>query len=467
MAKRFFGLDLGRQGARLAILTDDAGQLQKLQLLESRHTDSTEQLRELVNQLRTDFTIHDRCATALPAAQAYVRELEFPFQEAKKIAAAAPLALNAQIPVPVENCATATAIPPSAENSPGKATAAAVPRQTLEDLLAAAEQVGIPLQTVDLSPFALVTGLAEQLTAGILIVAAETELTISHIQEGKLVDYRLLPVASEVAESARAAALARAIPALLAGLSDTDAAPNVYLTGEGASEPLVEQLAEQGLRVQLLSLNLAGENVPPAFVPAVAVALRARSGKTTTSFNFRQGPYALKGEWQRLKRSLITSGCLALVLTLLLTGAGVVKYRAKTARVDRLQQQMVAIYQQTFPGSTTIVDIPLQMQSAIGELEERSNLLGSTRAGALETLRTLSQLPPGLSMEVQEFNYSPEEVRISARTDTFDTVNRINEQLAESPLFDDVQVADAKMTLQNDRIDFRLTMTLRPEGSAP
>ena len=467
MAKRFFGLELGHHGARLAVLTYDAGQLQKLQLLESQHSETAEQLRELSNQLQTVFTIHDRWAAVLPAGQAYVRELEFPFQDAKKIAAAVPLALNAQIPIPVEDCATAAAIGPALDNAAGRAIAAAVPRTALEDLLAAAEQVGIPLRTVDLAPFALVTGLAQQLPEGILIVAGDTDLTISRIQGGKLADYRLLPVSGAPDESVRAALLVRDIPPLLAGVSTTDPAPPIYLTGAGAAEALAGRLAEQGLQVEQLSLNLAGETVPPAFVPAVATALRARSEKTATSFNFRQGSYALKGEWQKLKRSLITSACLGLVLVLLLAGAGLVNYRAKTTRVARLQQQMVAIYQQTFPGSTTIVDIPLQMQSAIGGLQERSRLLGSTRAGALEVLKTVSQLPDELSMDVQEFNYSPEEVRISARTDSFDTVNRINEQLAESPLFDDVQVADAKLTLQNDRIDFRLIMTRKPGGSAP
>jgi general secretion pathway protein L len=467
MAKRFFGLELSHQGARLAVLTYDAGQLQRLQLLHSQHSEAAEQLRELSNQLQTVFTIHDRWAAVLPAGQAYVRELEFPFQDAKKIAAAVPLALNAQIPIPVENCATAAAIGPAPDNTAGRTIAAAIPRATLENLLAAAELVGIPLRTVDLAPFALVTGLAEQLSEGILIVAGDTELTISHLQRGKLADYRLLPMAAAQDERTRATLLVRDIPALLAGFSATEPAPPIYLTGAGASEALAGQLAEQGLQVEQLSLNLAGEAVPPAFVPAVATALRARSEKTTTSFNFRQGSYALKGEWQKLKRSLITSVCLGIVLVLLLVGAGLVNYRAKTTRVDRLQQQMVDIYQQTFPASTTIVDIPLQMQSAIGGLQERSRLLGSTRAGALETLKTVSQLPDELSMDVQEFNYSPEEVRISARTDSFDTVNRINEQLAGSSLFAEVQVADAKLTLQNDRIDFRLIMTLAPGGSAP
>lgn len=466
MAKRFFGLDISRHGARLAVLSYDAGQLQKLQLLESRNSDTTERLRELSDQLRTDFTIHDRCAAALPAGQAYVRHLEFPFQEEKKIAAAVPLALNAEIPVPVEKCATAAALDSSAANATGRATAAAVPRETLEDLLTAAEQVGIPLQTVDLSPFALVAGLAEQLPEGVLIVAGEAELTITRITQGKLADYRLLPVSEALDETARAALLVRDIPALLTGDHDGAPAPSVYLTG-AHGESLAGPLAEQGLQVEQLSLNLAGESVPPAFVPAAALALRARWGKNAPSFNFRQGPYALKGEWQKLKRSLITTGCLAIVLTLLLAGAATVKYRAKTARVNNLQQQMVDIYRETFPGSTTIVDIPLQMQSAIGELQERSSLIGSSRTGALETLKTVSQLPDGVSMEVQEFNYTPDEVRISARTDSFDTVNRINEHLAQSPLFVDVQVADAKMTLQGNRIDFRLIMTRSPGGSAP
>ena len=161
MAKRFLGLDIGPHRTHLAVLDYEKGQLSRVQLLESHQEDLALQLAELREGLEGDFRIGDRLAAALPAKTAYVRHLEFPFRDSKKIAAALPFELGAQIPVAVENCATASQLESSGVEEPVQVTAAAVPKQVLQEVLDPTDAAGFPLHVLDLSPFAFVTGLGE------------------------------------------------------------------------------------------------------------------------------------------------------------------------------------------------------------------------------------------------------------------------------------------------------------------
>lgn len=461
MAKRLLGLDIGPHRTHLVVLDYEKGQLSSVRLLESRAEGLEGQLAELRDALDGDIHFGDRLAAALPARTAYVRHLEFPFQDAKKIAAALPYELSAQVPVAVENCATASLQASTAADGSTLVTAAAVPKNIIDEILDPADAAGIPLHILDLSPFAFFAGLDDQISDGILVSSNEAETTVSLIKAGRLIDYRLLPGGADLIDADKADLLLREARPLLAkaGLS----AATIYLMGSAATGQLAEILAQRGETAETISMHLAGETIPSAFVPAAALAVRAGATKDLKSFNFRQGSLALKGEWQKLKKSLITSACLGVLILAVLAAAAVVNYQDKAGQARALQKQMTEIYRETFPGATSVADIPMQMQSAIMALRERSSVIGGTQAGALAVIKEVSDLPEDLQIELQEFTYGPGETRLAGRADSFEAVNRISNHLAASPLFANAQVADAKMGLEGSRINFRLQLTLAGE----
>jgi general secretion pathway protein L len=460
MSKRLIGIEIGKRSLRVAILNQDKGQVTVSNLLERTFAEPGELGPLLQELLAGEFRIGDQLVTSLTARTAYVRQLEFPFQDDKKITAAVPFTLAAQLPVAIDQCAMA--IQPAQPTEKGAmVTVAAVPKETLEALLGTFEQADVPLHMVDLAPFCHVAGLGEQIGNGLMICATDQETTVSLLQNGELQDYRILQTFSETSPAAQFQQLLREIRVLIHA-AETGTVP-IFLMGERGTSSLAESLQGADLGVELLTLEL-GEVVDGPFLPAVALALRARLTKTGRSFNFRRGPYALKGEWANLKRKLVLLAALLGTTVLIVFGSMTFKYADKASRADQLQEQMVDVYRSLFPEATTIVDVPLQLKSAISELQSQGSLIAGGQATALTVLKELSLLPAQVTVEIQEFVLSTEELKLTGRTASFEAVNQMARVLGESPLFSNVQVADAKMSLDGSRIDFRLLLSLASQG---
>ena len=459
MAKKYLGLDIGPQHAYLVILDIDRNEVKNVQLLESHKQGLTDQLAELSGQISGDFKIVDRLAAALPAKSAFIRNLQFPFSESKKIMAALPYAMSSEIPAAIDDCFTAALPLKKDSKSPAQVTAAAVPTVQIEDLLEQTEQCGLPIHILDLSPFVLLSGLGKQMTQGILLAANSAETTLSIIEDGRIVDYRLL---AQPLTTKNMRWLNRELSQFTARTDSQNL--TVYCVGDGITTELTAALLEQGFQVKELTMSIAGQQIPMPFMQAAALAFRAGMAKEVKSFNLRQGSFALKGEWQKLKKSLWCTGILVgLTIIILATAAGL-KYNNKIKQANKIQQEITQIYRNTFPDATTIVDVPLQMQAAINELREKNTMVGSMGPDALTVLKKISEQVENIAIEVDEFNYNSSEVRVTGKTSSFETVNKLSEQLATSPLFSNVQVADAQMALRGSQINFRLILTLAQGG---
>ena len=462
MSKRLIGIEVGSSTLRIAILNQVKGQVSVVSLQEVGYADSGELTAHLKEVLAGEFSIGDQLVTCLPARDAYVRRLEFPFQDDKKITAAIPFSLSAQLPVAIENCATA--IQKAQPSDKGAVvTAAAVPIETFQSLLSVFEEADVPLHLVDLAPFSYVAGVGEQVGRGLLVCVTDQETTISLVQNGCLVDYRILAAIEKPAKMVQIQQLLREIRILKQISEEGDL--NLCLMGEGSTPELAEALQSSGLEVEILSLELSGQMVENSFLPALALALRARADKHDQSFNFRRGQFALKGEWANLKRKLVLLAILFGMSILILIGSMTFKYVDNAGRAEKLKTEMVNVYRSLFPEATTIVDVPLQLKSAIVSLQEKGSLISGGQSSTLAVLKELSTLPGLVTVEFQELVLSTEELKLTGWTASFEAVNQMTKVLGESPLFTKIQVTDAKMSLDGSRIDFRLLLSLANPGA--
>jgi general secretion pathway protein L len=462
MSKRLIGIEIGKSTLRIAIINQVKGQVSVVSLQKVGYADSGELTDHLKEILAGEFSIGDQLVTCLPARDAYVRRLEFPFQDDKKITSAIPFSLSAQLPVAIENCATA--IQKAQPSDKGAVvTAAAVPIETFQSLLRVFEEADVPLHLVDLAPFSYVAGVGEQVGRGLLVCVTDQETTISLVQNGCLVDYRILAAIEKPAKMVQIQQLLREIRILKQISEEGDL--NLCLMGEGSTPELAEALQSSGLEVEILSLELSGQMVDDSFLPALALALRARADKHDQSFNFRRGQFALKGEWANLKRKLVILATLLGMSILILIGSMTFKYVDNAGRAEKLQTEMVNVYRSLFPEATTIVDVPLQLKSAIVSLQEKGSLITGGQSSTLAVLKELSTLPGLVTVEFQELVLSTEELKLTGWTASFEAVNQMTKVLGESPLFTKVQVSDAKMSLNGSRIDFRLLLSLANPGA--
>jgi general secretion pathway protein L len=170
-----------------------------------------------------------------------------------------------------------------------------------------------------------------------------------------------------------------------------------------------------------------------------------------------------------LKRRLVAAGIL-LAIALSATGiAGWLDYSRRAHRAEALRQEMLVIFRDTFPGQPVVVDVPLQMAAKIKEVEDRVRLIGSEGAqSALTVLQDLSsRIPAEIKVDVRDFSFGPEGVRVEGNAPSFDATNQMAKTLEQSPLVRQVQVADAKMSLDGSQVDFRMIISLSDQQVRP
>jgi len=465
MANRLIGIELGTESVRIAILRRDKGGVAVIALEERPGGSAAEQVAAVAGLPGVTFGLGDRLAIALPATRAYLRTLHFPFKDRRKIQAAAPFELAAQLPVTMESCTSALLWHKvAAEGS--EVVAAAVPTAAVGEQLAPFEAAGVPLHILDLMPFGLAAGLADRLGNAILVCITDAETTVSRVENGQIREHRLIPGPLASTNQLAVTQLLRDCQALQPR-EEGDPWP-VYLTGAGATPEVLDALRSRGLPATTLALTLGGKHIAPAFVPAAALALRAAPQQGEHSFNLRQGPFAYRGELRAVRRAAVTAATL-LVLTMLVLGAAAyLNYRDRARQAETIQREMVQIYQSAFPGTTLTVDVALQMDSKLRELRNSADALGiAGQPPPWRILRALAELPAQVPIELEEFYCGSEEVRLSGTTDSFEAVNRVRDLLARSSLFDSVEVTESRKSLDGSRIDFRLRLPLAVKGGTP
>jgi len=465
MSRRFIGIDLTDDTLHLAIVEADRGKLSLQQCL-SRPLEERAALAELLRELLGPGAgFGDRLCLALPARSGYLRRLEFPFRDRRKIAAALELELSGQLPVSLDHSQLAWRPLPGDDDKGAEIMAAAIPETLIAETLAQFDEPSWPLHRLDLAPFALADGLEGAAGPELLVVVNMHEVTVSRLLDGSVLDVRLLPVTDGQPREQRDAFIRRQVLALAGAGSGS--VERLWLVAGEESERLQSLLAGLVPRVAIPGAA-DGSSVPHAQLPALLLAQGAARNEPQAGFNLRQGRFALRGEWQRLKRSLVAA---AVLLVLLLASGGASAWLGYARRADQaeaLQQQLRNLYLQTFPGSRIPEGARIEtlMQGKVAELQRKGDLYGMTRQGSpLQLLQEISsRVPAELKLQIREFNYTAEGIRMNGFTGSFDAVNQAARSLQQSPLFAEAKISDAKMSLDGSRVDFNLSLNFATGG---
>jgi general secretion pathway protein L len=459
MEKRYIGIDIDSGMVRVAIVIRPKGEEQLLSVTRREYGDAQELQSALQEMIGDTRLFSDRLAVAVPAVEGFVRTLSFPFNDPKKIAATLPFELAAQLPIPIEDCSTDFQKPIPAEQGGFTVTAAAVRTTVLRQLVDVFERAEIPLHVVDIHPFAPARGLRGEIPHGLLASIGEQGSTLALVRDGLVVDYRLLPASNDGDSAGIARFIHRERVSLLREAGNRELP--LYLIGAGASQPLQDELQRLGLAFVLPACHLRGETVAPEFLPAVALALRAAVPDRERPFNYRHGEFALKNEWTALKKEVTVAALVLLLAVVALGGSAYLHYAHQHDRAEALRAEMTRIYRDTFPGNQPIHDVSLQMSSSLKELQARGRSVGlGLRGSPLAVLQEISRnVPADIMVDIRDLHYQPETIRLEGITTSFDAVNRMARSLEQSTLFREAQIADAKMSLDGSRIDFRITLS--------
>jgi general secretion pathway protein L len=246
----------------------------------------------------------------------------------------------------------------------------------------------------------------------------------------------------------------------------------VFLTGSGGLVPGVADITarELGIPVSLLNLPETVENIQlgpdlgNSYIPQLmdnGLALAIRESRKGKGFNFRREEFQVTTQFVKLKKELIHAsiyGTIILVLFCINLG---VSYHDLKKRTSNLDNQIKAIFTQTFPEITAIVDPMQQMKTRISELKEASGAApGITSQGTiLGILNDISsRIPGGLELQVDRLVIDPEGIQLRGTTDTFNTVDAIKKGLESSTMYKDVTIASANLDKSGKGVRFEIKM---------
>lgn len=457
MSKRFIGIDIQSDSLQVAIASGDKKQVE-LQQIISRPLPDREELPQLLEEiLGPTAGFGDRLCVSIPARHCYLRWLNFPFRDAKKMASAIELELSVQLPIEIDQYLLAHRSLPDPDQ-PGRIVAAAVPNRLLDETLALFDEQNWPAHLVELTPFALAAGLSGTRNGDLLILSDEHETAVCSLQQGTLAKIALLPATPDQS-AAEVIGFVNRQARMLLGACDP-AEVRTWLIAPRHAEGL--QQALQQLGVQIAIPTLPGQPVSASLpgLKAALFALCAAGQDKLQGFNLRKGSYALRGEWQKLRRSLVTVAILAGLLVASWGAGAWLSHAELKGQVEQLNQQMEKVFRQTFSARDPIVDIPRQIEVKLAELRRTTALLGlSSQNSALRMLEELSErLPADLPLEIKELNYTSDNLRLGGFTGSFDAVNQAADRLKASPAFAEAKITDAKMSLDGSRVDFQLQL---------
>jgi general secretion pathway protein L len=202
---------------------------------------------------------------------------------------------------------------------------------------------------------------------------------------------------------------------------------------------------------------------PVLFGPAIALALRA-TAHSVTRIDFRQGEFAYKSDFGwLLGPELRPTAIMAGIFVLLLIISTVSSIALESHRADQLENQAVSIYSGLFPGQPA-PDRPMAaLGTAVNDARERADFLGlyGGNLSALDLMTRLSaRIPAELKIKIDEIAIDRDVIRIKVTTDSYESMDRLENELRGEPVFGQVDVSGQAKRQRDGSVTFSLNIPL-------
>ncbi len=188
-----------------------------------------------------------------------------------------------------------------------------------------------------------------------------------------------------------------------------------------------------------------------------------KNGKKSLGFNFCKNEFRKKKsllEYRSLLLKIAIPLCLLIVSVVAYMGYD---YSILKTEQEKLQQQIVAVFKDTLPEVTRIVNPIQQLQVRNNEIKDTYSPGGTsgTAYTIVELLTELSaRIPANYSVKVTRMVADMDTIRLKAVTSDFNTVDNVQKELGKSPYFKDVTISSANQSLQGDTVNFELKLEL-------
>ena len=498
MPQRILALDIEEAEVKAAVLETSFRDYR----IASLHRDPLTAGGSVAEQLRRFLDAHqlagDTVVSTLPGQIVSHRVFFLPFRDRKRLNQTIPFELETQVPFGLDEVIVDYQIL-HRDSSGTTVLAAMVQKPDLQAHLATLSAAGIDPKVVDFAPLAALNVLRvmgrdlpptfafvefNEASANLLLYRNEQ---LAGLRSISLFRHRAATNGSGAGDNGHtnggplsaiddAAAQAAAID-IRWSLMAINGAPldeglPCYVAGSGAWLDAVAPLIEREVNLSvrrlddrtLASVPAEAAAALPTCTGPLGVALREVAPATTLGLNFRRAEFAYHRGQQEVRRALMRVGALAGVLVLLGILNLFLAYQQQVSRLNAIDARIREVFKATLPDERPVNE-RAQLQAEIDKADQRIQLLGGivslSGVAAIDVARGISEkLSPQTKIDIDEYAFDPEGVRIRAKTDAFETVDAIKQQLTPLPYFKDVQVKDVKASPDGADVTFRLLLLM-------
>ncbi|RJR17066.1 MAG: hypothetical protein C4582_13675 [Desulfobacteraceae bacterium] len=436
----------------------------------------------------------DMALVSLPPCLFSFRNVSLPFQDLKKIRQALPFELESMVARPIEEMIVGFCA--YDRNAGSKILAALLPKEVISRYLMSLKAAGIDPDVITIGWLPVLSRLIKRPATpenGLLLELGTDRTTLYGFSNKKvalirdlspvlpkpsyhgLSDSRLsVPPKTEDGLAGFLDSLVKEVAATLHSFTSQQGSRTVperlFLAGPGANYPgvfehvykttgiLCEKVDSETYEDLWLRSNR--QTMPEVAGMLGAFALAAWEARKAGDLNFRKQGFELERDRLGIRRNALRTGIAIGVVVSLFSANLWVEYSFLKKKYDRLGEGISEIYRQSFPNAKRIVDPLQQMKVAINEAARaRGSTGGVSGHPVIEIMMDLSKrIAPSVEMRIARLLVDQDSVRITGRTDTFNTVNIIKGQLEPSDFYTSVTISSATLDQSGKGVQFELNL---------
>lgn len=418
----------------------------KLTFVEAvRHPiDQEGALPQLLAEFAASAPAERRVILAVPSNQLFMRELELPISDRRKIREILPLELKGETAVDTDQLVF-EALP----LDEGKVLALWAKRNALEDKIRILAEIGLEPEIITASLFNWQCLIPAEVETGTVAITDGESLAI--FRNGKPLYFRTMAAGEPDAE------VTKTLAALEIGRELT--VDRIFSHG-GRAQQAASSDASADLKTSTFPpIQVSGEfadafagdtNSASDLAGAYAVAHAIATGDP---IDLRNGELAYTAGQAKTRKKLRLSMILAVSFVILLFAEVGLRYYLVKKDVDSLDNSIKTIYREVFPTRKKAVDEVAELRSEIKRLSS-----GKTSSNLLPILTKLAEAKGDDVFDVFEAEISGNEVHLKGDARSIQAVNDFKTRTADA--LNNVEVGETK-SLPDGRISFVLRGTVR------
>jgi Tfp pilus assembly protein PilN len=468
-------LTITSEDLKCAEISQDRGQTALRASHHTRFAHDDAEASTLIQRVIQDMKpMTRRTLLVLSSKDIAYREFSFPFSSPKKAGSAIRFEIASEFPLQdfivdyVE----------SGPQEPGKKAflAAVVKRETLRKRIKAVEEAGFRIVGIT-SDLSTLGNFYMDETEALIMDTGESHTLFSLFAHGVPLFVREIPIGASQIRRGLEKPEDRTLRSLVGEIKRTVLSFNtrvgqslkkVYISGNILLEPPAYGALKRHADIEFFderpqSLGFQTED-PGRPMNAFASLLGAAGWNKGKAFNFFKEEFAESEPGGTGQTYFRWATILVAAVFFSLVSSSLLNLFPLQKRETFLTKEIRKTYTEAFPDSKKIVDEVKQARNALNaRLSDLGGSNPSMRTSFLDILEILSRtIPRQTTFEIINLFWEKGKVEIGGKTDSFKSVNLIQEMLAKSGHFTEVTISNAKSRDDGQMVEF--TLTIRFEG---